>query len=47
MLNQYENTQPLIATVHQRNCKVELEVNKLSTIYEKDDMQKFIDETIE
>ena len=46
VLNQQEEGQPLIATIHQKDGKAEIEVNKLSSIYGKNDIQGFINETV-
>lgn len=46
VLNKYDiNGNPYIATIHQTDKKVDVEVNKLSSIYEKNNIQDFIDET--
>ena len=45
ILNRYDiNGNPYVATIHQTDKKVDVEVNKLSSIYEKNNIQNFINE---
>lgn len=48
ILNKYDiNGNPYIAAIHQKDNKVSVEVNKLSSIYEKNNIQEFINDTLD
>ncbi len=47
ILNKYDsNGNPLIVAIHQKSERVAIKINKISSIYEKENMQDFINTTI-